>query len=523
MPNSAAATYPLINVDTPIAPVPSWLRTLLAPFWMTMIVIGTAWFLIDTRGFWVLTGAACCLVISIPAMQRGFDLLSPWTVIMVAVYISTGLRGLFIAVGVEGSRSIDELFLMGRDEPYYYRPALLFVLALLMLMVGYLIPGWGRKQPSTTFTYSNSFNSRRVTIAVLICAGIGLVALLQFAASTGGFSISSFSAKRTTINGLDLSSTYQSSGQWRTLNQFAPIALWLQLAHYAKENRRLGIFTPRTIWVVLLFLNAIALPVYASSRADVVYIVLGSLVVQLALRPGSVSLRPLFIGLAVVLVLVSALTSARSAGNANSENASLNQQALIDAFILSRTFTDIPATGNIINAVPELLPYARGETIAAWAVAPIPRSLWPNKPIVSSGPTIGILVYGNQRSGVPPGMIAESYWNFGIGGILTLPLLCGVFLRWIGEKWRARSKVDPGAAVLMAGVAIPNGIYLMTNSIGSAPFQALVALVLILPVLAFVRDRQVTPVQSRRTNRSRVSAAPTSRTGTTASAQSLPR
>lgn len=504
----------------PIAPVPPGLRTLLAPFWLAMIVIGCAWFVVDERGFWFLAGACCCLVVSIPAMIRGYDLLSPWTVVLLAVYISTGFRGLFISLEFEGSRSIDDLFLLGRSAPYYFRPALLFVFALGTMVTGYLLSGRVRRKTSPLGEAAAGFHSGRVTIAVIVCAGVGLAALLQFVASTGGFSLSSLSAKRTTINGLDLSSTYQSSGQWRILNQFAPIALWVQLAHYAKQGRRLGILSHRSIWVGLLFLNAIALPVYASSRADIVYIVLGALVVQLALRPGSISVRPLLAGLAVVLILVSALTTARSSTNAGStQGTAVNSQAIIDAFVLSRTFTDIASSGNIINSVPQSLPYAKGETIAAWAVAPIPRSLWPDKPIVSSGPTIGILIYGNERSGVPPGMIAESYWNFGFGGIVVLPMLCGVFLRVIGEWWRPRAKTDPGAAVLMAGVAMPNGVYFMTNSIGSAPFQALVALVLLVPVVAFIRDHSArASATSRRTG-----ARQSPLTGASGRVQSLPR
>lgn len=491
-----------------ILPVPPSLRPLVAPFWLAMVLLGALWFLFDERGFWFLAGSACCLVVSVPLMLRNFDLMSPWTVIVVAVYISTGLRGLFISLQVEGTRSIDQLFLMGHSEPYYFRPGLLFVLALSLLVVGYLLATRLSSRPRPLATYSAGFNQGRVTVAVLVCAAIGFAALVQFAISTGGFSLSSLSAKRTTIEGLDLSSTYQSSGQWRVLNQFAPIALWVQLAHYAKQGKGRGLLTARSLWIAVLFLNAIALPVYASSRADIVYIVLGALVVQLALRPGSVPVRSIIAGVALVLVLVSAVTTARSAANSGNGTPSVNTQAMVDAFVLSRTFTDIAATGNIINAVPESLPLANGETIVAWALAPIPRSIWPDKPIVSSGPTIGILIYGNERSGVPPGMIAESYWNFGTAGILGLPFVCGIYLGVIGELWRRRSKEDPRAAVLMAGVAMPNGVYLMTNSIGSAPFQALIALVLLIPVLAFVKERKPRASIIRSSGRARSQVAP---------------
>ena len=68
----------------------------------------------------------------------------------------------------------------------------------------------------------------------------------------------------------------------------------------------------------------------------------------------------------------------------------------------------------------------------------IPRSIWSNKP-VSMDTEVGMKVYnaGSYGSGaVPPGLVAESYWNFGYLGILVVPFFVGVFTRVLHNYFR---------------------------------------------------------------------------------------
>ncbi len=176
---------------------------------------------------------------------------------------------------------------------------------------------------------------------------------------------------------------------------------------------------------------------------------------------------------------------------------------LIDTFVLTRTFADIPTSGNIIQAVPDPLPYANGSTIAAWGVAPIPRSVWPGKPLISSGPILGSVIYGNTHSGQPPATTAQSDWNFGVVGILVIPFLCGLGIRLISERWAPYARNSPAAAVMMAAVVVHPGIDMMVNSIGAAPYQLLQSIVLLTPVLLFVSEKEpvVRPVGSQRHSR----------------------
>ena len=275
------------------------------------------------------------------------------------------------------------------------------------------------------------------------------------------------------------------TGELRLLATLSQYALWIQVGYYAVTRERIRVVSPQAARLALLFLNAALLPVYSSARSDLVYAIVGALLVQFCLNRGSIRAKPLVIGAILVVLLTSTLTIFRSQGQTVSPTQI--RTAALDSFVLTRTFADIPSTGNIVNAVPRSLPYAKGRTILVWASAPIPRSLWPDKPLISAGPTLGIVVYGTTRSGVPPGMIAESYWNFGLFGVVVLPGLCGVALRLLADRWSVLARSSISAALLLVGAGIPAGTTLVTNSIGAAAFQTLLALALLAPVVFVLR------------------------------------
>jgi oligosaccharide repeat unit polymerase len=479
----------------PLLALPRAAATVIVTIWAWCILIGAAWYVQDSAGFWFLSGSIACLIVSMPMLigARRYEVISPWTLIVIAAYIGFGVRGVFMSLGVNGSRTLEQLYFLGHGPGYFVRPTLLFLLGLVMLTLGYIVVA--RREPGKrpSITARPHLSASGVRTMVIVCAVLGLIGFVLFAATTGGFSLARISAKRTVINGVDLNSSYQSHGEFRVLNAFGPIALWLQLAWYAARRVPHGPLTLRFGWLAMLFLNAALLPIYASTRADVVYIILGAVVVEYCLGGGRIRLRLALGSVGLAIVLSAAVSSLRYSDNNTVGGVSLNSNVLVDTFVLTRTFADIPTTGNIIKAVPDRLPYANGSTISAWAVAPIPRSIWPNKPLISSGPILGSVIYGNEHSGVPPGMMAEAYWNFGLGGIVVLPFLCGMAFRWLNDRWAPYARSSPAAAVVMAAVAVHPGIDMMVNSIGAAPYQLLQSFVLLVPVLLLASAKTAKP------------------------------
>lgn len=470
-------------------------------FWVIVITLSTGWFFVDPRAFWMLTGAVACLIISLPLVlgRRRFEIVSPWTLLLLGGYLAFGLRGLFISLGFEADRTLDTLYFLGNSEDYFYQPALVFLAGLLLLTIGYLTSPPVARHPRVGTRPHLSPGA--VTLLVPLCAAIGFAAFLMYAQSTGGLGAGPLSAKRTTISGAAVDASYQSHGELRVLNTYAQLAFWLQTAYYCYRKVPHGIATYRFWWLVLLFLNAALLPLYASTRSDLLYIVIGALLIEVCLRKNYLNLRTVGATVAIVLVIGSAMTSLRSTSNEATQSATVDTESVVGGFVLTRTIADVATTSHIVRSVPEELPYANGRTITAWLAAPIPRSIWPDKPVVSVGPEIGRTIYGNERAGVPPGVVGEAYWNFGIAGVLVIPLLAGVSLRRLQETWGPMATRSPEAAIVLAIVAVRPGLAVISNSVGYALFQVVQALILLLPILLIAGRSKEDAISARRRRR----------------------
>lgn len=448
---------------------------------LALFAVGILWSAASPSGYYVLLGGTACVIVSLPMMlQRPYDIISPWSLVALAVYIGSGIRPIFIALGRDGSRTLDDLFLLGHQPEFFLEPGGLYLLGLGLLTVGYLLAG--RRHQRSPIGHRYAFNNY-VTLVILVAAFVGFAGFALYAASSGGLSLSRISAKRSTIEGLDVGAQYSSNGQYRLINSLSAIAFWAQLAHYSARGLRHGPFTPRGIFLVALFVNATLLPLYASTRADIVYLVIVALSIKLFLSSQKTARRLILSGLVFVLMVTPVLTALRTQSAGTSSGNESRTDLLLDTFIYSRTFTDIPTSALIIDAVPERLAAANGSTITAWLAAPVPRRFWPEKPLISAGPTIGVTVFGNVRSGVPPGLVAEAYWNFGMVGLLLLPLLFGMLLR-AAHTWAVPiGRRSPATALIFSACVLRLGIDATTNSLGFALFSAVQTLTLLVAFL----------------------------------------
>lgn len=103
-------------------------------------------------------------------------------------------------------------------------------------------------------------------------------------------------------------------------------------------------------------------------------------------------------------------------------------------------------TAFLVERFPDPWDYYYGETYLSILVAPIPRSLWPDKP-VSLGAPLGLMNrYGyrgkfdnslwedaNQFS-LSPGFVGEAYANFGYIGVLVISSLLGFAMALFDKK-----------------------------------------------------------------------------------------
>ena len=116
-------------------------------------------------------------------------------------------------------------------------------------------------------------------------------------------------------------------------------------------------------------------------------------------------------------------------------------QNTINYIVNLRSIDTFWNTAFIIENFPKKFKYYYGETYAAIPVGFIPRSVWKDKPVGLSAP-LGIMQkFGFQEDfnadnwkllnkfSLSPGLLGEAYANFGIYGILFIPILLGFLSR----------------------------------------------------------------------------------------------
>lgn len=448
-------------------------------------------------------GLTALYVVLAPVMlwRKKYDIGSVWTFVVAPVAIGVTLRNVYITLNISGDRTIDELFLRGRSPSYFVYPGILLIVGLAAVALGYsaldVKVDFRRTMAAKLARYE--FDSYRLPLTIALCAGISFISLLIYVRQSGGFDPTRLSFKRTTISRLDIQNdpSYRGLGYLTFLNSFGGLAMLLMVAHFTRQRRSL--WSWRGPALVAMFLLASALPVYRSGKSDVIWLVVLALIVRHYLGKPLRRLT-LVAGAIATISTLSIVSAARATPNLSAQNvtSALTIQAALDALVYNRNLVELPKTAQIINRVPDVLPYENGATITGYAFSLVPRELWPSKPLVDPGPVIGAAIYNSPLSGVPPGLIAELYWNFGAPSVLLGCVLFGALLRYAHEKVRPSGSTSGAVILIYAYVVVRLATYGLGTSIGSTILEGTkssiqVAIVLLLAGrMVPVRKRECT-------------------------------
>jgi hypothetical protein len=446
-------------------------------------IIATGAALADERLIFLATGLWALTIVLLPvAMTRDYDVFSIWSFAALSVLVGVVVRGACLSLGYPDAARLDQLYFLGHEPRFFFGPAQLLLLGLGMLASGY-VAGDPIVESRTW-----SVDTRRLRWCCGAILAISAAATVLFVQRTGGWESGDWSGKRTVIPDLDLAGAgYQSHGGLRFLASLAIFGHVLALA--AAIGRRSG---AKLWWLLALLLLVVAsvVPFHASLRTTVaLQFCLPAAMLYYSGRRFSLW-ATVAAGLAL-LVAIHLMTALRPVADDRDADLGVPTVAkLFDAAVLNRNQIDLPKTAHIVAAVPEELPLEYGRTILRWVLAPIPRSLWPDKPVIPPGPVVGHTLYGQRVAGVPPSLVAELYWNFHWPGVIIGAFGLGIFLRRVQARFQAARGGDPmGAALFVAGPMIL-GFEAVGSSIGSGLFRAGLHTLVMLALLMVVRERR---------------------------------
>ncbi|ULE33957.1 hypothetical protein [Mycobacterium sp. IDR2000157661] len=173
----------------------------------------------------------------------------------------------------------------------------------------------------------------------------------------------------------------------------------------------------------------------------------------------------------VVVVLALAVTASiaggiRSVGNEERVGVDVAPLAALGDFASGREGYNAAKLAAVRAAVPEVVDYMNGRTYLQGLAAPVPRSLWPDKPNVRLGPEYGATIFGlgtDRITGRPPGLLGEAYLNFGLPGLALAAALVGWLFAWVRQRTLRLAEISIAGGVATAYVMLHTALSLSSG------------------------------------------------------------
>lgn len=210
------------------------------------------------------------------------------------------------------------------------------------------------------------------------------------------------------------------------------------------------VYHPRVVYNPLFWycISATTVMLYSvsSSRAGVVYSLLIGLIAWMLRMRRIVYLRVIAMAL-LSIYLLTALGGQQELARQGNSQIGLPEDSVLETIAagvsgeLAARVTTSDGALPIYAYVPDDVPYLLGSSYIAVITLPVPRGLWPGKPGLIGG-EVGSTFFG-VPSGVPPGAVAEAYWNFDLVGVVAAFVLFGIFHNWLARVYRTHHHWPP--------------------------------------------------------------------------------
>lgn len=368
-------------------------------------------------------------ILLIPITRKGekFDPTHPIFLILSSLVLGTVIRSFFVVSPMQYDTKF--LMLMGKPPTVLLKGISAIYLGIICFVIGYTYPAkplsnWSQKK---VFFYEISLK-KLVPVALLLTVISLVVAFLFFKKMGVNFSdINDISQKR--HYQVDEGS-YSALGYYRLFMDLIEPVFYMFLVYIISKKKKifsfLGLFT-----IFLCTLN-LTYQFMVSSRTSALYILINTGLVIYYLK-GKIKLHFLISVVAIASVMLFIMTAIRETHSKIRSETSVSTNPIV-IMATSLNFLGVDKTSQIIDKMPERLNYEFGKSLFLWVVAPVPRTMWPQKPDITEGREIGEMIYqkrdeNSPGGGVPPGFIAEMYLNFGYLGIIVGMFIFGLMLK----------------------------------------------------------------------------------------------
>lgn len=428
----------------------------------------------------------------IPIKETGkIDFFQPPLFFFANIFLGVSCRAIWIVFST--SDKVEIMFTFDQELTFFFYSILLINISVISFLLGYSI----KLNPTTRiihklFQHDNwkKVNVYFTSLLLLICALWGISIFLQ-SMGVSTLAIENISQKRMIkVEGTNILS---SNSYYRWMASLGGVGFIFFFTYYLNSKKKK--ISIDTLFLIILFFVAILLPFLTNARVGIIAIFLNASAIWYYHRGLSLKLISI---VSTIVIVVTLITSAfrPSFGNAKSfgeATSKVNFNAFIDIFIANRNLLGITKTAHIVHAIPDKLDYKYGQTFFLWVYAPIPRAIWPQKPIIGVGAEDTMKEIFNIpqfiHSGVPPGIVAESYWNFGVLGVFSIMFILGIILKKTHRVLLPYIlKKNKNSIILYIYITYTLGFLLPATSVSASIITLLTSLI---PIIIIIKIFQI--------------------------------
>lgn len=422
-------------------------------------------------------------------LDRHINIYQPITLVMLSAFFGCAGRAYYIVIAE--NQMPDLLF--GQGFEYFIYPTILLLLAITAYTLSYSLPLRIKSNPFKSLSvFQRSWSYGRFLFLLFMLTGVGLFGFKLFISNLTieDIDVSNFSKKRfVTIDG-----KRAALGYYRLMISFIEVGYYFMLVGLYKFRR--SMLSIYGLLLLLLFFLAISFPVFTNTRIDLVILFFNSLLVISTF--GKIRLTWLMIAGIIGFVLLVFLGQSRESGGKNETLGAYFEDAefasSFTSFFNNKNFLGVTKNAHIMEAIPDKLDFQYGKTYYSWILAPIPRTLWPEKPVIHSGPILTEKVYNRDQlktGGTPPGGFTEMYWNFGVLGLAIGSFFYGFLSKAIYVCYRSVRR-DHSTLILYLPI-----LYTISLLYVSTGFSYFIILLLQKIIIAFIALAFIVNWQSR--------------------------
>ena len=415
----------------------------------------------------ILCSCLCSLLFSVPlAFNNKSRFYHPYVFILLATFIGVTLRSFYMVYRPDDP-IINSFFLRNQSIAYFTAPTFMLFTGLLAFALSYsFTKGKIGLQNIRLFKKNYGWNQQRVGILTIIFSLISVTGIFLFIRVMGiGSILLDISGKRFMKVGEGADTTYASYGYYRIMASFVQPLLYIYLLNFIVQKKR--ILSKYGIILIGIALANLFFPIFTSSRSDLLTIFLNVFIILSTVGKFDVKLIIAIAPIAMMLFAITTLLRPAKSNDIDTEKINL-----LEPFIYNKNLLDVSKTAHVINGVPQKMPFQYGASFLSLIYAPIPRDMWPEKPNLSISKDVSHKIYGyseNNGAGIPPGMAAEMYINFGYAGILIAFFLVGILLKKTYNSFEFDEKeLIKNRAVLYVTLVVSITITLFGSSLNQA-------------------------------------------------------